>query len=98
MKIRNNLKFMMTNTEKNSLSQSKLNSRRLYIVIGLCLIIALMVIWILANNKKLARLEGSTDDPTNDFNVEVSIPDNNTGDLSAVPKEELDSLFANIKQ
>jgi cbb3-type cytochrome oxidase subunit 3 len=82
---------------KQQVSKKIMTSRRgLFLVLGLFLI-AVIAIWLSGQNKKIVHQASSTVDLSQDFNVEVGIPPKNVGNLNDVPKEELDSLFANIK-
>jgi len=67
-----------------------------YIYLGLGLsAVALVSIWISGCNNSKANTNG---DPATDFNVEISLPKDKAGNINAVPKAEIDSLFNNLKQ
>jgi hypothetical protein len=87
---------MKRNIKKKTSKKSTPNNSGLLLVLGI-LLIAVVAIWVSGCNNKSARQAGSVADAANDFNVEVGIPQDNIGDLDKVPKEELDSLFANLK-
>jgi hypothetical protein len=71
---------------------------RLYFLTALVLAVISLTLWISGCNSKLVKRADSTNDPAKDFNVQVPISDENIGNLNNVPKEELDSLFSNLKQ
>jgi hypothetical protein len=75
---------------------SSANSR-IY-VLAIVLFIIAVAIWIFGYSYKIVKKADSSNDPAKDFNVQVPISDQNIGNLNSVPKEEIDSLFNNLKK
>lgn len=71
-------------------------NKKMYLL-GAVLAIVIVVIWLWGNNKS-AKSVDPADQAAKDFNVQVSIPSENKGDISVVSPEKVDSLFDNLKQ
>lgn len=84
----------MNNKKSIKGSSSGLN-KKIYLL-GFILVIAAIAVWVLGN--KSVKSGDPADRLANDFNVKANIPQENMGDLNAVPQEKIDSLFSNLKQ
>ena len=90
---------MKKQTVKNTKSISCCSGRnnRIYFL-TLGFIVIALAIWIFNSNQKIVKRGNSADQLAQDFNVEINIPRDKSGDIDSVPKEKIDSLFSNINK
>lgn len=71
-----------------------MNKRHLIL---LALIVICLPLVLSGCGKKVAKTDEATK-VEDDFNVDLSLPSQQAGNLKNVPKEEIDTLFSNIKE